>query len=91
MRRAQRDVEGNLMHESAGEFVERVSDHGQWFDPGLRVEFFQLDPWHRELEKAALGSYEVLDCTRIDDASGFWLDVKLRRAVQAMRVRKPRW
>jgi hypothetical protein len=78
------------MYESAREFVERVSDQGQWFDRGMRVEFFGVRPDHRTLEKAALGSYEVLACTRVEDASGAWLDVKLRRAVHTTRVRT-RW
>ena len=78
------------MYEPASEFVERVSDQGQWFDRGTRVEFFGVRPSHRELEKAALGSYEVLACTRVEDTSGSWLDVRLRRAVQATRIRKSR-
>jgi len=78
------------MHESAGEFVERVSDQGQWFDQGVRVEFFQVHPRHRELEKAALGSYEVLACTRVEEGSGSWLDVRLRQVVHTARVRRPR-
>ena len=88
--RAECGVWGSLMHEPASEFVERVSDQGQWFDQGMRVEFFQVRPSHRELEKAALGSYEVLDCTRVEDDHGAWLDVKLRRAVRATRVRRVR-
>jgi len=80
------------MHErTANEFVERVSDQGQWFDRGVRVDFFQVRPSHRVLEKAVLGSYEVLGCERVADVSGRWLDVRLRRAVQATRVRQPRW
>jgi hypothetical protein len=78
------------MYEPAGEFVERVSDRGQWFDEGMRVEVFGIGPSQRELEKAALGSYEVLACRRVEDSSGSWLDVRLRRAVQATRIRKPR-
>ena len=78
------------MNQPAGEFVERVSDHGQWFDQGVRVEFFHVHPGDHELEKAALGSYEVLACTRVEDGSGFWLDVRLCRAVQTTRVHKPR-
>jgi len=72
----------------AGEFIERVRDQGQWFDPGIRVEFFGLHPSQRQFEKAALGAYEVLACTRVQDASGAWLDVKLRRTVHATRVHK---
>jgi len=78
------------MHEPAGEIVERVSDQGQWFDRGMRVEFFGARPDLRTLEKAALGSYEVLGCTRVEDASGSWLDVRLRRAVHATRIRTRR-
>jgi hypothetical protein len=75
-----------LMNERAGEFVERVSDQGQWFDRGMRVEFFQVRPRHRELEKAVLGSYEVLGCERVEDAGGWWLDVRLRRTGHIARV-----
>ena len=79
------------MHErTASEFVERVSDEGQWFDRGVRVDYFQVRPSQRELEKAALGPYEVLGCERVADVSGRWLHVRLRRAVQTTRVRKPR-
>jgi hypothetical protein len=78
------------MHERASEFVERVSDHGQWFDPGMRVEFFRVGASHDELEQAILGSYEVLGCQRVADASGRYLDVRLCRAVLATRVRKAR-
>jgi len=88
--RAEQEVWESLMPEPPGEFVERVSDQGQWFDEGMRVEGFGLRPSHRELEKAALGSYEVLACTRVEDSGGPWLDVRLRRAVQASRVRKGR-
>jgi len=68
------------MYESGRDFVERVRDEGQWFDRGIRVEFFQARPSCRELEKAALGSYEVLECARGVDDDGRWLDVRLRRA-----------
>ena len=78
------------MREPAGECVERVCDQGQWFDPGLRVEFFRVHPRHRALEPAALGSYEVLACTRVENESGTWLDVRLRRAVHTTRLCTPR-
>jgi len=80
----------SLIRKPEGEFVERVRDQGQWFDPGLRVEFFRVHPQHRALEPAALGSYEVLACTRVDEASGAWLDVRLRRTVHITRLRTPR-
>ena len=70
--------------------MERVSDQGQWFDRGVRVEFFQVRPTHQELEKAALGSYEVLGCERVKDDSGHWLDVRRSRTVQTTRVRSLR-
>jgi hypothetical protein len=44
------------MHTLGGEFVERVSDEGQWFDRGLRVEPARTWPAGHGLEKAALGS-----------------------------------
>ena len=76
-----------LMNEQrAGEFVERVRDQGQWFDRGMRAEFFRVRPAHVELERAALGSYEVLGCERVEDADGRWLDVTLRSTGQAMRA-----
>ena len=78
------------MNEQISELVERVSDQGQWFDRGVRVEFFQVHPTHQELEKAALGSYEVLGCQRVEDHSGRWLDVRLRQVVHTTRVRRPR-
>jgi hypothetical protein len=73
------------MNTSRDEFVERVSDDGQWFDRGVRVEYFGSVPGPRErnLEKAALGSYEVLTCTRVEADSGRWLDIRLRRLPHA--------
>jgi hypothetical protein len=55
------------MSDTSGIFSERVRDEGQWFYRGERVEFFpgtggRLQP---ALEKAALGPYEVLGCTRV--------------------------
>ena len=67
------------MNERTSGFVERVRDQGEWFDRGLRVELFQVRPTHQELENAALGSYEVLECTRVEDSNGCWLDVRVRR------------
>jgi hypothetical protein len=78
------------MHELAAKFVERVRDQGQWFDQGVRVEFFQTHSHHPVLETAALGSYEVLGCTRVEDESGAWLDVRLRQAVRTTHIRKSR-
>ena len=76
-----------LMNEQrAGEFVERVRDRGQWFDRGMRAEFFRVHPARVELEGAALGSYEVLGCERVEDADGRWLDVTLRSTGHVMRV-----
>ena len=64
-----------------GTFVERVADAGQWFERGLRVEYFpaEYDPRKQVLEKAALGSYEVLGCDRVQAGDRRWLDVRLRR------------
>jgi hypothetical protein len=78
------------MREPVDEFVESVRDRGQWFDRGIRVEFFQDGSRHLVLEKAALGSYEVVDCTRVKDEDGAWLDVRLRQVVRATRGHKPR-
>jgi hypothetical protein len=67
------------MSELAQVFVERVRDEGQWFHQGERVEFFngvagRLQP---VLEKAALGSYEVLGCQRVGAGDACCLDVRL--------------
>jgi hypothetical protein len=51
--------------------VERVADEGEWFDPGTRVEYAVTSPRRpeRRLEKAVLGTYEVVCCERVlDDA-----------------------
>ncbi len=69
------------MREQRSTFVERMIDAGQWFERGLRVEYFpaEHDPRKQVLEKAALGSYEVLSCDRVEADNHRWLDVKLRR------------
>ena len=69
------------MQERHGMFVERVADAGQWFQPGVRVEYFpaEHDPRKLTLEKAALGSYEVLGCDRVEADEHHWLDIRLRR------------
>lgn len=55
------------------------STKGQWFERGTRVDFFDAElPGHRHLEPAALGSYEVLRCARLEDDGARWLDVTLR-------------
>jgi hypothetical protein len=41
------------------------------------------DPRRRILEKAALGSYEVLRCDRVTVDDRRWLDVRLRRVLHA--------
>ena len=69
--------------------MERVNDEGQGFEQGERVEFFpraggRLRP---TLEKAALGSYEVMDCSQVHTHGGRWLDVTLRRVVPEMIFR----
>jgi hypothetical protein len=70
---------------SAREFVERLRDDGQWFDRGVRVEYFRTASDSRELhfEKAALGSYEVLGRRRVEADGRHWLDVKMRRIPHA--------
>jgi hypothetical protein len=61
-------------------FVERMLDVGQWFEPGVRAEYFRAehDPRLRALESAALGSYEVIGCRRVRVDEQRWLDVSLR-------------
>jgi hypothetical protein len=60
-------------------FIERVPDEGQWFDRGTRVGFVQAGcPGRRHLEPAALGSYEVLRCARLEADGTRWLAVTLR-------------
>ena len=70
-----------MQQERRATFVERVGDAGQRFEPGVRVEFFpaEHDPRMQVLEKAALGSYEVLGCDRVEAGDDRWLDVRLRR------------
>ena len=69
------------MQEQRGMFTDRVADAGQWFERGVRAEYFpaEHDPRKRVLEKAALGSYEVLGCDRVEADDQVWLDVRLRR------------
>lgn len=69
------------MSTSADEGVERVRDEGQWFERGVRVDYFRTGSDARELslEKAALGAYEVLDCKRIMDGGKPWLEVSVQR------------
>jgi hypothetical protein len=73
------------MREPHGTFVERLIDAGQWFEQGVRVEYFpaEHDPRMQVLEKAALGSYEVLGCDRVEAGACRWLDVRLRRFTDA--------
>ena len=69
------------MHERPATLIERVVDAGQRFEPGVRVEFFpaEHDPRKTVLEPAALGSYEVVGCARVEADERSWLDVRLRR------------
>jgi hypothetical protein len=61
------------------DLVERVPDEGQWFERGSRVDFFEAArAGHRQLEPAALGSYELLRCARLEAEGGRWLSVTLR-------------
>jgi len=61
------------------DLVERVPDEGQWFERGARVEFFDAArSGRRRLELAALGSYEVLRCARLEADGTRWLAVTLR-------------
>ena len=61
------------------DLIERIPDEGQWFERGTRVDFFDAGrPGHRRLEAAALGSYEVLRCARLEADGTRWLAVTLR-------------
>ena len=75
------------MHEAEGLLVERVADDGRWFERGERVDFFPRAGGHLPptLEKAALGSYEVVGCTPVHERGTRWLDITLRRAFRTMR------
>ena len=64
------------------ELVERVPDEGQWFERGARVDFFGAGETggsrRGHLETAALGTYEVMRCTRLEVDGRRWLAVTLR-------------
>ena len=61
------------------DFIERVPDEGQWFERGTRVGFYEAGrPGRRHLEPAALGSYEVLRCARLEADGTCWLAITLR-------------
>jgi hypothetical protein len=67
------------MPPAKNELVERVPDEGQWFERGTRVDFFEVARRdQRHLEPAALGSYEVLRCARIEAEGARWLSITLR-------------
>ena len=67
------------MPPATNELVERVPDEGQWFERGTRVDFFEAGRTsQRCLEPAALGSYEVLRCARLEADGARWLSVTLR-------------
>ena len=69
------------MAKTEPEIVVHVADHGQWFEPGLRVEYTCPPSEHAtgSLINAALGTYEVLGCTRERADGQPWLTVRLRR------------
>jgi hypothetical protein len=73
------------MTERHGVVVERLVDEGQWFEPGVRVEYFPAlyDPRKSTLELAALGSYEVVDCERQSTNGQPWLTIRLRRYTES--------
>jgi hypothetical protein len=75
------------MHERPATFIERVVDAGQWFEPGVRVDFFpaEHDPRQVILEPAALGSYEVVGYARVEANERSWLDIRLRRLAHTWR------
>jgi hypothetical protein len=64
--------------------VERIRDKGQWFEPGLRVELASRRSGRGEsqVERAALGAYEVLNCQQEVAAGGHWIVITLRRLLQ---------
>jgi hypothetical protein len=67
------------MSQVRAELVEHVPDEGQWFERGTRVDFFAaMRTGRRQLEPAALGSYEVLRCARLEADGARWLSVTLR-------------
>jgi hypothetical protein len=70
---------------SGGGVVLRIRDHGEWFEPGMRVDYFypSAHARRRKLEKAALGSYEVEECKRVETNGRCWLHVKLRLLLYA--------
>ena len=70
-----------MVCEQRGMVVERLLDAGQWFERGVRVEYFphERDPRRQALELAALGSYEVVSCARVEAGDRRWLDVRLQR------------
>lgn len=57
-----------------------VADEGEWFEPGTRVEYAATSPRRREyrLERAVLGSYEVVRCERLTGDDARLLAVTLR-------------
>ncbi len=69
------------MRERSAMFIERVVDAGQRFEPGVRVEFFpaEHDPRETVLEPAALGSYEVVGCARVQANERARFELRLRR------------
>ena len=67
------------MPPAKSDLVERVPDEGQWFERGTRVDFFEgAHRGQRHLEPAALGSYEVLRCARLEADGARWLRVTIR-------------
>jgi hypothetical protein len=81
----QEEKQGRAMEEKHTMVVRRVVDAGQWFEPGTRVGLFpaERDPRKTVLELAALGSYEVVACDRIEADEHPWLEVRLRRLAHA--------
>ncbi len=63
------------------EIEARIPDDGQWFERGVRVVCTRPvdDRYGGNVEKAALGDYEVLRCKIVRSGGQRWLSVKLRR------------
>ena len=65
----------------ASDFVLRVHDDQQGFEPGMRVEIFQVagDLPGRLLKKAPFGPYRIIECVRVPVNDAAWVDITLRR------------
>lgn len=69
------------MEGPSGDFVLRVVDDGQLFEPDMAVEIFQAgdNVPGRRLEKSPHGPYRVVLCQPTFVNGTSWLDVTLRK------------